>query len=406
MLPATPDVRFAASLAATFLALACAGSGDSGATVAPSRDSAGVAIVSNKTPLWNAATEWKLSAQPIMEIGAQGSDSLHSFAGLISVARTADGRMVVANRRPYVIRLYGADGKFIRNIGRAGQGPGEYMYLTNAFLLPHDSILVATEVGRSSVLGLDGSVGSTASFEKAPRDFGEFSANPWPRAVFSDGSVLIAVAVSERRRGEQGVLIDSLEFHRYGLDGKRLNSIGVHDEYELFLVGEEYYVRSATPERVWSVTGNKVYTGNGREFEIRVYENDGTLSKVIRLETPAVRLTPDSIAKRKERRLAAATTPEARQRIEKVYSTMNFPDSLPRFDNMVAAADGGIWVKEYNTISATLWYVFNAEGVWLGTMNLPERFELKGIADDLVYGTARDADDVETVRVYRILKSP
>jgi hypothetical protein len=50
--------------------------------------------------------------------------------------------------------------------------------------------------------------------------------------------------------------------------------------------------------------------------------------------------------------------------------------------------------------------VFNAEGVWLGTMNLPERFELKGIADDLVYGTARDADDVETVRVYRILKSP
>jgi len=147
-----------------------------------------------------------------------------------------------------------------------------------------------------------------------------------------------------------------------------------------------------------------LYTGNGREFEIRMYEMDGALSRIVRIDTPAVRFTADLIAKRREQRLAAAQTPDARQRIERVYAIMDFPDSLPHFDNIVAADDGSVWVKRYTALAARLWYVLDADGRWLGRVELPESFTLYGIAGDLVYGVGRDADDVEVVRVYRINK--
>lgn len=124
----------------------------------------------------------------------------------------------------------------------------------------------------------------------------------------------------------------------------------------------------------------------------------------MRIDTQAVRVTADTIAKRKATRLAAATTPEDRQRIERVYSIMDFPDSLPHFDDMVTADDGSVWVKRYLSIAPRRWYVFDKDGRWLGSLDLPDRFTLKGISDDLVYGVSRDADDVESVTVYRIRK--
>jgi hypothetical protein len=199
-----------------------------------------------------------------------------------------------------------------------------------------------------------------------------------------------------------GVRIDSLEFHRYSPEGKRLNSLGVFDEYEIFADGATRYVRTATPERVWSVGGDKLYTGNGREFEIRVHEMGGALRRIIRLDTPAVRLTADSIARRKSARLAAAQTPEARQRIEMIYSMMDFPDSLPHFDGLLVSDDGSVWVKRYSTLAPRRWYVFDPVGRWLGALDLPDRFTPEGITGDQVYGVARDADDVEMIHVYRI----
>jgi hypothetical protein len=98
-------------------------------------------------------------------------------------------------------------------------------------------------------------------------------------------------------------------------------------------------------------------------------------------------------------------TPEARQRIETIYSIMDFPDSIPHFDNLIVADDGALWVKRYSTLAPRRWYVFNVDGRWLGSIELPERFTPSGVADDLVYGVDRDADDVELVQVFRVQRS-
>ena len=50
------------------------------------------------------------------------------------------------------------------------------------------------------------------------------------------------------------------------------------------------------------------------------------------------------------------------------------------------------------------WDVFSPAGVWLGRVELPASFTPLEIGADYVAGLWRDADDVEFVRFYRLLK--
>jgi len=183
-------ITFVTGVALT--AAAACGGGDPAPTDVQMADSAGVEIIASAAPTWRAAHAWTISEAPLVEIGTQGSDTLHHFAGLIDVACLSHGRFAVANRRPYLVWLYSADGKYLRGIGRQGEGPGEYVYISRVHRLPGDSIMVATERGINSVFSVDGAAAGSMRLERAPRDFSEFAAIPWAAGAFSDGSILIA----------------------------------------------------------------------------------------------------------------------------------------------------------------------------------------------------------------------
>lgn len=50
------------------------------------------------------------------------------------------------------------------------------------------------------------------------------------------------------------------------------------------------------------------------------------------------------------------------------------------------------------------WNIFGPDGVWLGELILPDRFDLRAVARGRLYGVARDELDVETVQIFRILR--
>ncbi len=49
-------------------------------------------------------------------------------------------------------------------------------------------------------------------------------------------------------------------------------------------------------------------------------------------------------------------------------------------------------------------YVFGGEGIWLGTVVLPDRFDLYDIGDDYVLGRWQDDLDVVHVQLYELVK--
>jgi hypothetical protein len=60
----------------------------------------------------------------VLTIGAQGKGEISGFPA--SMARGRDGTIYLVDERRRLVQVYTGDGRFVREIGRTGQGPGEY----------------------------------------------------------------------------------------------------------------------------------------------------------------------------------------------------------------------------------------------------------------------------------------
>jgi len=97
----------------TVAALACSG-GDVKGSSSTVRDSAGIAIVENHTPLWTETERWRLSDEPVLQIGAVDGDDAYLFSQITGALRLSDGRIVVANGASRELRHRLPSGGFSR----------------------------------------------------------------------------------------------------------------------------------------------------------------------------------------------------------------------------------------------------------------------------------------------------
>ncbi len=96
---------------------------------------------------------------------------------------------------------------------------------------------------------------------------------------------------------------------------------------------------------------------------------------------------------------------------------MVFPDAHPAYGRLLVDVLGNLWVERPSQVGGlfhgslnpvapdpTLWDVFDAAGVWLGSVELPAHFFPMEFAADYVTGVWKDEVDVEFVQVHRIVR--
>jgi hypothetical protein len=91
----------------------------------------------------------RVSAQPFLEIRGQSEqDSLH-LLDVSDAVLLPDGRIVVANAGEYELLVFDSTGRFIRRLGRKGDGPGEFAAgVTPRLYVTGDALWATTGVGR------------------------------------------------------------------------------------------------------------------------------------------------------------------------------------------------------------------------------------------------------------------
>src|SRR5688500_6470978 len=92
------------------------------AVMAASNASAQNAVAGAGAPTWGTST--RLVQE--LRIGQLEGAEQYTFGSVDGIAVGLDGAMFVYDGKVPIIRLYDATGKFVRNVGRAGEGPGEY----------------------------------------------------------------------------------------------------------------------------------------------------------------------------------------------------------------------------------------------------------------------------------------
>ncbi len=391
-----------------FVGLASLGCGDGRIQPASSaRDSAGVRIVENRTPVWGEDEQWLLSTEPALRIGVLDGDAAYQLFGIVGATRLTDGRIVVANAGTSELRFFDSTGRHLASVGHQGEGPGEFRSLARLWRGNHDSLYTwDRELGRLSVFDSAGRFARTMRLEVPSGRIAQQVVGQ-----LADGSLVAIGSSGSFLRAEAGrVATDTAFFSRFAATGTFLTAFrsvpGV--AWYGFGAGEQhsFWMVPFTPGPRWAVAGDRLYLGTGSTPRVEAWSSEGALQQIVSGPDGGSPVESVDVRRYGDELLALAGDDNERRQIERFISDVPFPGRLPAFRALRADALGYLWVERFRRPgeSQPEWLVFEPEGRWLRTVETPLGLRVTEIGAEYVLGIDRDELDVERVLLYELAR--
>jgi hypothetical protein len=399
--------RNGALLALTLVIATACERGSSGSTDSiVAHDSAGIAIVENDVL---ARTETcAVGDAPVVSIGSAQGEPEYELYRVFGASRLSDGRIALVNQGSQELRFYDAEGRWLSNSGRGGQGPGEFLDAFYLWVLPGDTLLVGDyPPWQFEVFGPDG------EWVRAVRPTPEYPGSPVTIAVLSDGRLVLAnrdrpslASAFEPRyltvllHAADGTFVDTIGEFPNGHWGKTSDDRGSPFLYPFF----ESFTRVAA-------AGDRIVIGNTSMPEYGVYDSGETirLSRIVRWTT-GPRSISDADVEVEKNRISSGNeglSAEMRRMFIDPQISPNRPvaDEFPAFASVDIGRDGRTWVQQYahpRDPASNIWMAFDRAGAYQCTVHLPIVNQVLEFGEDYVLVLDRDELDAEIVSEYTL----
>ncbi len=395
--------RVAAFVLCATIGVGCeAPSGENQGT-AVQRDSAGVAIVETPGPIWASAPTWTTSAEPLVQIGTMANEGPDLLTRVRGVVELSDGRIVIADGGSNSLRWFDGSGAFLFERGGSGEGPGEFSRLGPIQRAAGDT-LVTTDSGlrRITLFAPDGELARTESIDGLTVPG---SAHP-----LSDGSYIVGstgFSSTQLTGEEEGLYRTNEPLLRLGGPLEVPDTVGMFPGPEIYFRERSFGFHPFSRGFHYGARGEFVYVGSAESFVVDVYALDGRRVRSIRSPDVDLQLTSEMIdAYTAEALEAAERVDEARREAaRRSVEEMEFSEVRPAYVRMLLG-DDALWIKEHQTglpEERNRWAVFDYEGEFRGTADLPVDFRLLSVRGDRLSGVWIDELDVQHARVYRLV---
>jgi hypothetical protein len=254
------------------------------------------------------------------------------------------GNIYVVDRRrvaDYFIMKFEKNGKFIKDIGRKGQGPGEIQGILFIKIDSKDQILVS-DGGNRKILVLDGEGNLVSEMKLEPQ---------WFKAIpLDNGNYLVE---SREWDGVSGGL-------RLAIFNSDLTQISDLDFFSLPHLTSEGKNTYTIPTFYWRVRNGNIYVGNEqRGYEIWKYDLNGKLLLKIRKEYIPVKY-PEDYRK-------------ATMEIIKNNPQVGLLDHMPPLNSFFIDDENRLLVMTYESGDKNEEYmhdIFDEEGVFIGKKSI------------------------------------
>jgi hypothetical protein len=372
------------------------------------RDSAGIAIGDN--PDVGSAREVVLDSLPVLTIGGSGKGPDYDFGEVRAAVRMGSGQIAVADGKSSVIRFYDSTGTFLRQVGRKGQGPGEFQEIGLLWSAPGDSLLVYDLVSRR-LSTFDPAGNFAHQVDLAKQGFLQ------PMGRLNDGVILaigfvfnpetFAAAGSATRPAQPVLLIPA--------DSTPPDTLGPFPGIEMYAVNVEFGGRTfpnpMTVQFGHSTTvagrGDRIYVGDNARYEIAVYSLDRKLVRLIRATAPEVPVTQPMREAQQARNLeqmaanAERIPAPLRDQVEGWIKTARYAERLPPYQQIRLDHDGNLWVQHFGMPDEPQHHtVFDSTGAVRARLVLPAKLQLLELGSDYILASGEDADGLPYVRLY------
>jgi hypothetical protein len=348
---------------------------------------------------------WTVDAKPAVAIGVDDSNPAALLQKVVAATRLPNGSILVGDLGDFALKQFSATGQYQRSFGRKGGGPGEITYLARMFRCGDSLFTYDIDGYRTSVFTLDGRYvrffrfavpsGQQTPYSSACNAAGDFVHYGWGERTDIRPGIHRSNAPVWLGRG--GIL-----------PGPVFDSIAGSERWGIFADGKP---RGSGPlplgkQPVIAIGRSRIYAGDANRFEIRVYDLTGRRVGALQRSEPPLPVTRDDIREETERAVAEAGE-RRRAEVERWYSSITFPTTLPAYSQLVVDADDNVWVRAFPQRAATVarWSVFSPAGALVAEVDLPRHFEAYEIGRDYVLGRYLDpAEAVPLVHLYRLTR--
>ena len=372
-------------------------------------DSAGVQVVRNAGSGLPTRFTWTVVPVPSVTIGESHGGEEYLLGSIRDLLRLQDGRTIVADAGSKTLRFYDPSGRHLRTVGREGAGPGEFRDIAGIALWKDTVLALDPSLGRFSRFGLDGSLHGSVLL--APTGSAIHPLGLYRLAGVTEGAALILVAAAypANMRPKPVLAWDSVPTLLYGADGALRDTIGEFAGLDIYATPEEAGDVKFARATAAAVDSVRLYMTDGGDYTVRVYEPPDRLTRIVRLERDRRPVTRHDVELMFETSLARAAGDQARAaRVRQHLTSWPRAQHKPWISRLLVDESGYLWVEEYAPhwdARARTWGVFDPDGRWLGTVQMPPGLRVMSIGRDYVAGVALDADDVESVQIYPLRRN-
>ncbi len=371
-------------------------------------DSAGVQIVRNTGHRWPEGRGWRFSDEPLLHIGVLEGDPSYQLFRVAGAVRLSDGRIVIANSGTNELRYYDSTGTYLSSSGRKGGGPGEFDGLMSLWVSAGDSLHTYDWRNRRiSVFDSSGNFVRSITLHLLTQAGGFVN----HVSQFSDGSLLIGVQQMFASGDiKSGLRRDTVLYLHLDPGGIVIDTAGRFPGGEMYVKssadGIEASTRAFGRFPYVAVHQDGFYYGSSDAYVIGFYSADGRLRRLVEVARPNLPVTSGDIERYKQELFDDADDEAERQRYERLYADMPFPETMPAYETFRVDAGGNLWVGDYRKPGddQPRWTVFDPDGVMLGVVETPQGFRVYEIGNDYVLGRWTDELDVEHVQLYELVK--
>jgi hypothetical protein len=363
---------------------------------------------------------------------ADGADE-YLFGDISGIAVGRDGTIYAYDAQVPVIRAFDANGRFLRNIGRGGRGPGEYVAISGLAVL-RDGRILQWDTGnwRMNVFAPTG-----ASVASWPIQGSGMSSGSHGLLVDTAGTVYarrsVYGGIGTRfqtfwlRLNADGSIRDTVRLKEPAVEPPALE---VRTENSSMSVGLPY---APAETRILSPMGYVLATNSAR-YEFAFEVGGSVRERFVRSVAPE-RVTSQERAQARH----YVESRFRRSHPQWSWSGPDIPDMKPHFSDPVVALDGRIWLMHPRHLAERYsdttvgggggggigggrgasrgrisvsgptkpqpprrYDVYEPNGAFLGVVELPGGVSPQVSSGDLVWDSVTGEDDVVRVKRYRI----
>lgn len=344
----------------------------------------GVTIVSNgKKPVSVKGQPTKFALVEDLSIGGGGNPD-ESLSQVSTFVVDGEGGVFALDFKEQKIKVFDKAGKFVRQMGKPGQGPGELGMATGIQLMADNTLVVEDATNRRlalfkptgeflkniSIAGMTGLVNILMD--------GKGNAIGREIAVVEGTSKMFFEIKKFDPNLKPLFTLDKIEF-RVPLPGSgtKINILDMISAYQFSPAGNIYYGRNA-------------------DYEIKVYGPDGKPVRTIQKDYDRVKVTQADIDEMLERMPIAV--PDVN-----IKEMFTFPEYFPPFQGFILDDLGRLYVRTFTKGKAKGEYVFDvfdADGVFFA--QFITKSDLRLCKAGKAYGIEETDDGYQVIKRYSV----